>query len=106
MPSGIAFERHFQVKELAKLWGFCDNTIIKLFSDEPGVFRIERVSGKRKYVTLSIPENIALCVHERLGNQSLKTEFSGGHPLRGVRLRDFNGGVAQKPRHVIKLKAA
>jgi len=31
-----AFVKHFRVKELAELWGFCDNTIIRLFADEPG----------------------------------------------------------------------
>src|SRR5258706_15830163 len=37
---GAAFERHYRVLELARLWGFSDRTIIKLFSDESGVIRL------------------------------------------------------------------
>jgi len=105
-PSGTAFERHFRVKELAKLWGFCENTVIKLFSNEPGVLRLERVTGKRTYVTLSIPESVALRVHERLGHKPLQAQLPACNPLRVVRLRDLNGRVAKKPLNVIKLKAA
>ncbi len=102
----VAFEKHFRVSELAQIWGFCDNTIIRLFAGEPGVLRLERVTAKRKYVTLSIPESIALRVHERLGNQTLKPQLPAGNPLRVIRLRDLNTGVAKKPRNVLKLKAA
>ena len=101
-----AFEKHFRVKELADLWGFCDNTIIKLFADEPGVLRLERLTAKRKYMTLSIPESVALRVHERLGHQPLKPQLPAGNPLRVVRLRDLHTGVTQKPRNIVKLKAA
>ena len=103
MSSGTAFERHFRVAELAKLWGFCDNTIIKLFGNEPGVLRLERITAKRKYVILSIPESIALRVHERLGNQLFQTQLPGGNPLRVVRLRDLDGAMPKKPRNVLKL---
>jgi hypothetical protein len=101
-----AFVKHFRVKELAELWGFCDNTIIRLFADEPGVLRLERVTAKRVYTTLSIPESVAFLVHERLSDKSLKTQLAGGNPLRVVRLRDLHAAVSQKPRHVVKLKAA
>ena len=101
-----AFVKHFRVKELAELWGFCDNTIIKLFADEPGVLHLERVTAKRTYTTLSIPESVALRVHERLGHKPLQSQLAACNPLRVVRLRDLNTGVAQKPRHIVKLKAA
>jgi hypothetical protein len=101
-----AFVKHFRVKELAELWGFCDNTIIKLFADEPGVLRLERVTAKRTYTPLSIPESVALRVHERLGQKSFQPLLSSGNPLRIVRLRDLNGGMAKQPRNVLKLKAA
>ncbi len=104
--SEVAFEKHYRVRELADLWGFCDNTVIKLFSNEPGVLRIERHAGKRKYVTLSIPAAIALRVHQRLSDKALQTQLPAGNPLRVIRLRDFNAGVAKKPGHVLKLKAA
>lgn len=100
------FLKHYRVKELAELWGFCDNTIIKLFANEPGVLRLERVTSKRTYTTLSIPPDVALRVHERLGNQSFKTQLPGGNPLRVVRLRDLNTRVPQQPRNIVKLKAA
>jgi len=104
--SDSAFEKHYRVKELAELWGFCDNTIIKMFADEPGVLRLDTVAGKRKYVTLSIPASVALRVHERFRYKSLQAKLPAGNPLRVIRLRDLNTGVAQKPRNVVKLKAA
>ena len=101
-----AFEKHYRVKELAAQWGFCDNTIIGLFADEPGVLRLERITGKRKYTTLSIPESVALRVHERLRDKSLKTQLPAGNPLRVVRLRDVDTGMTKKALNVFKLKAA
>ncbi len=100
----IAFEKHYRVQELAKLWCFCENTVIKLFDNEPGVIRLERFAGKRKYTTLSIPESVALRVHERFGNQSLKAALPAVNPLRIIRLRDFNAGVPKQARNIAKLK--
>jgi hypothetical protein len=51
-----AFEKHNRVRKLARLWGFCDNTIVSHFASEPEVLRLERVTAKRRYVTMSIPE--------------------------------------------------
>src|ERR1700730_13756534 len=73
MRDSLAVEKHYRVKELADLWGFSENTIIKLFSNEDGVLWLESPTGKRKYATLSIPENVATLVHERLGNQALQS---------------------------------
>ncbi len=64
MRDSVAVEKHYRVKELADLWGFSQNTIIKLFSNEDGVLRLESPTGKRKYATLSIPESVAILVHE------------------------------------------
>ena len=36
-----ALEKHYRVRELAELWGFCDNTIIRIFANEPGVIQLE-----------------------------------------------------------------
>jgi hypothetical protein len=41
----IATEKHYRVKDLAELWGFSDNTIIKQFTDEPGVLRLRATTG-------------------------------------------------------------
>src|ERR1700730_8979647 len=51
--SSAALEKHYRVRELALLWGFSDNTIIRIFANEPGVIRLESGAGKRKYITLS-----------------------------------------------------
>jgi hypothetical protein len=97
-------ERHYRVRELATLWGFSANTIIRLFATEEGVIRLVSGIGKRKYVTLSIPESIALRVHERLGREALQAQLPHPNPLRVIRLRDLNSGMAKRPRDVIKLK--
>lgn len=101
-----ALEKHYRVRELAALWGFSDNTIIRLFASEAGLIRLETGAGKRKYTTLSIPESIALRVHERLGKEPLQAQFSGGNPLRVIRLRDLDAGMPKKPRNILKLKAS
>jgi hypothetical protein len=90
---GAALEKHYRVGDIAKLWGFCRNTIIRIFRDEPGVVRLEGLPGKRKYVTLSLPASVALRVHERLSHQPLKTELPARNPRCIIRLRDLNRGV-------------
>src|ERR1017187_1754763 len=103
----FAFEKHYRVKELAGLWGLSAKTITRIFADEDGVIRVANEgASKRKYATLSIPESVALRVHERLGDQSFQTTFAGGHPLRIIRLGDPHTGVPKKARHVIKLKSS
>ena len=61
-------ERHFTVAELSKRWFFSENTIRRLFSQEPGVVRIARpqTRSKRGYTSMRIPERIAERVHRRL----------------------------------------
>src|SRR6266566_3720678 len=101
----VAFEKHYRVRELARLWGLSAKTVTRMFVEEAGVIRVANDgTGKRKYATLSIPESVALRVHERLGNQPLQATLAGGHPLRIIRLGDLHAGVSKKPRNVIKLK--
>jgi hypothetical protein len=62
-----AFGRHFTVAELAEIWRLDETTIRRVFQDVPGVLRIgrsKRRDGKRDYVTLRIPEGVALRVYE------------------------------------------
>ena len=61
-------ERHFTVSELSKRWFFSENTIRRLFRQEPGVVRIARpqTRSKRGYTSMRIPERIAERVHRRL----------------------------------------
>jgi hypothetical protein len=105
MSSAIALEKHYRVRELGELWGFSDNTIIRLFGSEPGVIRLESGAARRKYTTLSIPESVAFRVHERLSQESLQIELATGDPLRVMRLRDLSAGAAKKPRNIFKLKS-
>ncbi len=97
VPSGApALEKHFRVRELAGLWGFSDNTIIRLFEQEPEVIRLESGRGRRRYVTLSIPESVALRVHQRLGQEPLKTELPRRNPLRVIRLRHLDARMPKQ----------
>ena len=105
MSSAIALEKHYRVRELGELWGFSDNTIIRLFGSEPGVIRLESGAGRRKYTTLSIPESVALRVHDRLSQESLQTHFAAANPLRVIRLRALNAGMTKKPRNILNLKS-
>jgi hypothetical protein len=67
-PAASVFERHYTAKELAALWALDETTIRRMFYDEPGVLKIGRANrrdGKRDYVSLRIPESVALRVHMR-----------------------------------------
>lgn len=60
-------EPHFQVVDLAKLWGFSEKTLRKWFEEEPGVLiedRPERMH-KRGYRSMRIPQSVAIRVYER-----------------------------------------
>ena len=102
--SCTALEKHYRVRELSSLWGFSDNTIIRIFASEPGVIRLESGARRRKYTTLSIPESVALRVHERLGHEPFQPQLAAANPLRIIRLSDLHAGVAKKPRNILKLK--
>jgi hypothetical protein len=102
-----AFEKHYRVRELATLWGVSPKTVTRIFADEPGVLRLANDKpSKRKYATLSIPESVALRVHESLGNQTLQTTFAERNPVRIVRLSNLDAGVSRKPRNVVTPKAS
>lgn len=102
-----AFSKHYRVKELASLWGMSADTITRLFHKEQGVLRVDNFgSAKRKYAVLSIPESVALRVHERLTNNTFQTALPGANPPRVIRLGDLDGTVAKKPRNILKLHTA
>lgn len=65
LPQPAAFERHFSPRTLAEMWGFSEDTIIRWFEDEAGVLKCgtEGLRGKRRKVTLRIPESVALRVY-------------------------------------------
>lgn len=68
----LAFEPHYKIRQLAKLWAYSDTRVRRIFQDEPGVLKVGEPSRrlgrklKRSYYTLSIPESVAIRVHNRL----------------------------------------
>jgi len=63
-----SLEQHFSIKEIAEIWGLCENSVRDLFKDEPGVIRIQRPKSryKRAYTTLRIPKSVIERVHRRM----------------------------------------
>ena len=64
----IVDEKHFSPSDLAKAWGVNVETIRNVFREEPGVVKIgaKLPSHKRSYLTLRIPQSVAVRVHKRL----------------------------------------
>ena len=58
------FGKVYTPRELAEIWQLSENSIRRLFQDEPGVFTLGNPNPKRKrgYTTLRIPA----CVAERV----------------------------------------
>jgi hypothetical protein len=64
-----ALERHYSVAEVAERWGLSETKVRDLFRGEPGVLQTQLRtlrSGRRQNVTLRIPENVLLRVHQRM----------------------------------------
>jgi hypothetical protein len=64
----IVDERHYAPADLAKVWGVDVETVRNIFRDEPGVLKLgeKNPRGRRTYLTLRIPESVAVRVHKRL----------------------------------------
>jgi hypothetical protein len=64
----VVDEKHFAPADLAKAWGLSAEKIRQLFRAEPGVLRIgtNASSRDRGYMTLRIPQSVAVRVHARL----------------------------------------
>lgn len=91
-------ERHYRIKELAALWGFCQNTITKMVKDEPGVLKLSNSRpGKRHKVSYSIPESVVLRLKERISQDVFQPPTTRRNPLRVIRLRDLDRTVTKKP---------
>ena len=67
-----AFEKHYSVIEIAKLWALSEKTVRRIFEREPGVIRWSREETlhKRGYRTLRVPETVLHRVHRRLRKAS------------------------------------
>jgi hypothetical protein len=62
-----AFEKHYRVGELARIWGLGRETVRKLVKDEPDVIRI-RLGHKKAHTIYSVPASAAERIHTRLLN--------------------------------------
>jgi hypothetical protein len=60
-----AFEKHYRIGELARLWGLGRETVRKLVKDDPGVIKI-RMGRKRVHTIYSVPESAARRIHTSL----------------------------------------
>lgn len=61
-------ESHFAPAEIAERLNLSEQTVIRLFQDQPGVLKVRKGLGKKRdYVTLRIPESVLRRV---LGNRS------------------------------------
>jgi hypothetical protein len=70
-PTNTAeFEHHFTAKEVAEAWNLSQDTIYRLFVNEPGVLILasERKKYRRTRRTLRIPESVKNRVYRRLQN--------------------------------------
>jgi hypothetical protein len=63
MTNDTAFERHYTITELAKLWQVSFQTVWRFVQQEPDVMRITGPSGKVSY---RIPESVARRIHTKL----------------------------------------
>jgi hypothetical protein len=61
-------QRHYLIPEIAKTLNLSDDTVRRLFENEPDIVRLGKLhSGrKRRYVTLSIPEDVLERVYRRI----------------------------------------
>ena len=62
-----AFETHYRIGELARMWGLGRETIRRLVKDDPGVIKI-RMGRRKAHTTYSVPESAARRIHTRLLN--------------------------------------
>jgi hypothetical protein len=62
-----AFEKHYRIGDLARLWGLGRETVRKLVKDDPGVIKI-RMGRKKAHTIYSVPESAAHRIHTRLLN--------------------------------------
>jgi hypothetical protein len=67
-----ATELHFTVPQVAVMWGLSDETIRRLFADEPGVIKLgssRSTLDRRRKVRLSIPLSVLQRVHRKLSER-------------------------------------
>ena len=60
-----AFEKHYRIGELARIWELARETVRKFVKDERGVIRV-RLGSKKAHSIYSAPESAAERIHTRL----------------------------------------
>ncbi len=65
-----ATETHHSVQDIAKMWGFSEDTIRRIFGDEKGVLKrgSPEARFKRKRWQMSIPESVLIRVYQKMSN--------------------------------------
>jgi hypothetical protein len=58
--SDTAFEKHYTISELAKLWGLSISAVHRIVVQEEGVVRLTGISGKTSH---RVPESVARRIH-------------------------------------------
>jgi hypothetical protein len=66
-PENTAFEKHYRIGDLARLWKLGRETVRKLVMNEPGVIKI-RLGRKKAHTIYAVPESVAERIHTRLLN--------------------------------------
>lgn len=68
-----ALEKHYTVAEISNLWQLSEDTIRKIFRDQPGVLKLASPERRfrRGYCVLRIPESILQKVHESLRKRAV-----------------------------------
>jgi hypothetical protein len=66
------FERHFSPADLAETWSLSQDTVRRMFENEPGVLIFENSerSSSRRRRTLRIPESVAERVYCRYSSRA------------------------------------
>ena len=67
MLDATAFEKHYRIGELSKMWSLGRETVRKLIKDDPGVIKI-RMGRKKAHTVYTVPESAARRIHTRLLN--------------------------------------
>lgn len=87
MPVDFLNERHYTIGEIAEMWQLSLDKIRRIFQKEAGVLALGRAQpehGRRRYVTLRVPEGVLRRVHEQLSTETKIASDMCGVPGTGV----------------------
>ncbi len=76
-PSGPAYERHYTPKEVAVMWNVSYKTVLRMFSEYPGVLRL----SCGKCPKLRIPASALERLHEQRGRAFGRKIQGRGRPV-------------------------